>query len=377
MLGQIEDRRAAIAAGCGPVCGLGRAAAEVAHVLDRDDDLDLERLADAGVDDGHRSRLTGRRPPAEEARHLLQRSLRGREPDALRRAGRDLLEPLEGQGEVGPALGRGEGVDLVDDDRLDTDERLRGGRRQHQVQALGGGDQQVRRAPDEALAVTRGRVAGAHGDLRRRRRPRRSARRPGRCRRAGRGGSSRRRRRGPAGARCRGPGCGASGPAGGGLVTSESMADRKAASVLPLPVGAQIRVWSPARDRRPPLHLRPGRLRERRGEPGPHGGRERPEHVVISDGTRLTRGCHGRSCVLTRRARRCRSGPVSPCSPRSGEAGDVAAGSVGRRVRPFCDSTTAANGAVRSPRSADGYAGYVASRASAMRRARSTLPAEV
>ena len=33
---------------------------------------------------------------------------------------------------------------------------------------------------------------------------------------------------------------------GGGLVTSESMADRKAASVLPLPVGAQIRVCSPA-----------------------------------------------------------------------------------------------------------------------------------
>ena len=32
----------------------------------------------------------------------------------------------------------------------------------------------------------------------------------------------------------------------GGLVTSESMADRKAASVLPLPVGAQMRVCSPA-----------------------------------------------------------------------------------------------------------------------------------
>ena len=144
---------------------LDRLAAEVAHVLDRDDDLDLQGLADAGIHDGDRPRLTGRRPPAEEARHLLQRSLRGRQPDALRRAGRDLLEPLEGQGEVGPALGRGEGVDLVDDHRLDADERLRGGRRQHQVQALGCRDQQVRRAPDEALAVARGGVAGAHGDL--------------------------------------------------------------------------------------------------------------------------------------------------------------------------------------------------------------------
>ena len=29
-------------------------------------------------------------------------------------------------------------------------------------------------------------------------------------------------------------------------MTSESIADRNAASVLPLPVGAQMRVWSPA-----------------------------------------------------------------------------------------------------------------------------------
>ena len=39
------------------------------------------------------------------------------------RAG-DLLEPLERQGEVGAALGGGEGVDLVDDHGLDADERL-------------------------------------------------------------------------------------------------------------------------------------------------------------------------------------------------------------------------------------------------------------
>ena len=56
------------------------------------------------------------------------------------------------------------------------------------------------------------------------------------------------------------------------------MADRNAASVLPLPVGAQISVCSPADDRRPALDLGRRRLGERRGEPGPHGGRERLEH---------------------------------------------------------------------------------------------------
>ena len=32
----------------------------------------------------------------------------------------ELLEPLEGEGQVGAALGGGEGVDLVDDDGLDA-----------------------------------------------------------------------------------------------------------------------------------------------------------------------------------------------------------------------------------------------------------------
>ena len=62
--------------------------AEVGHVLDRDHDLDLHRLADAGVDDRHRARLAGRGVPTEEAGHLLERSLRGGQPDALGRAGR-------------------------------------------------------------------------------------------------------------------------------------------------------------------------------------------------------------------------------------------------------------------------------------------------
>ncbi len=63
--------------------------AELGHVVDRDDHLDLERLAHPGVD--HRDRP---RPPhavvadggaAEEAGDLLQRALRGGQADPLRR----------------------------------------------------------------------------------------------------------------------------------------------------------------------------------------------------------------------------------------------------------------------------------------------------
>ena len=64
--------------------------AELGHVLDRDHDLDLERLAHAGVDDGDRpGPAPGRRvvlEAAEEAGDLLERPLGGRQADALRRA---------------------------------------------------------------------------------------------------------------------------------------------------------------------------------------------------------------------------------------------------------------------------------------------------
>ncbi len=122
-------------------------------------------LGDPGVDDGDVARRARRRPAAEEAGDLGERALRGRQADALRRPSRDLLEPLQRDGEVGAALGGGEGVDLVDDDRLDVGERVGGVRRQHQVEALGRRDQQVGRAAQQRLAVLRRRVAGAHRDL--------------------------------------------------------------------------------------------------------------------------------------------------------------------------------------------------------------------
>jgi len=67
---------------------------ELAHVVDRDDHLEVERLAGAGVDHRHGAgSLVG--PAPEEARDLVERPLGGGEPDPLRRHPRPLGEPLE------------------------------------------------------------------------------------------------------------------------------------------------------------------------------------------------------------------------------------------------------------------------------------------
>ena len=249
--------------------------------------------------------VTGRGSPGaavatEEAGDLLERSLRGGQPDALGRAGGDLLQPLERQRQVGAALGRGEGVDLVDDDGLDPGQRLGRRRGQHQVEALGRGDEQIGRPADQLLSIPRRGVTGAHRDLRCRHRlaePLGGERDPGE-----RGPEvlldverQRPQRRdvedpgaaGPflrRGARCEGIDRGEEG--GEGLAASGRGADQ---GVL---AGG---------DRRPSLQLRRRRLRERRAEPGPHGGRERREHRVIRDGVEASEGVS-----LRTRARVCR-----------------------------------------------------------------------
>ena len=58
---------------------------------------------------------------AEEPGDLVERALGGRQPDALgRAASATVVEPLEREREVGAPLGGGQGVDLVDDHRLDA-----------------------------------------------------------------------------------------------------------------------------------------------------------------------------------------------------------------------------------------------------------------
>ncbi len=78
--------------------------ARFGHVLDRDDDLQVELLGDPGVDD-----LALPLRPDQELRDPLQRALRRREADALDgcRPPREVLEPLQRQRQVGAPLRSG------------------------------------------------------------------------------------------------------------------------------------------------------------------------------------------------------------------------------------------------------------------------------
>src|SRR5918996_373456 len=105
------------------------------------------------------------RPAAgDEAADLLERTLRGREPDALDRLPGQALEPFEAEGEVRPALRAGYGVHLVDDREAHGAERLLRARGEHEEERLGRGDEDVGRAPEHRGALLRRRVAGADGD---------------------------------------------------------------------------------------------------------------------------------------------------------------------------------------------------------------------
>ena len=72
--------------------------------------------------------LAARAGAAEEAGDRVERSLRRRQPDALRArrcaAAAQALEALEAEREVRAALGAGDGVDLVDDHVLDAAQDL-------------------------------------------------------------------------------------------------------------------------------------------------------------------------------------------------------------------------------------------------------------
>ena len=103
------------------------------------------------------------RTAGQEAPDLLDRLLRGGEPDAHQPRSGQRLEPLERQREVRAALVRRERVDLVDDDRARRPQhlaaRLAG---QQDVERLGRGDDDVRRALAHARALGLRRVAGAN-----------------------------------------------------------------------------------------------------------------------------------------------------------------------------------------------------------------------
>ncbi len=128
------------------------------HVLDGYDDLEVPPLLRGRRHD------VDRRLAAEEPRHLLQRPNRGAEADPLGRLLEQGVESLEADGEVGAALGTGDGVHLVDDHGLDASERLASLAGQHQEQRLGGGDQDVGRSGDQPAPVGGAGVPGPHAD---------------------------------------------------------------------------------------------------------------------------------------------------------------------------------------------------------------------
>ena len=101
----------------------------------------------------------------EKGGECLHRFLGCREADQLRTTANLRLEPLEREGQMAPTLVPGEGVNLVHDDRLHVPERLATpGRGEDQVEGLGRGDEDVRRAAEHLRPLAGRRVASPHLD---------------------------------------------------------------------------------------------------------------------------------------------------------------------------------------------------------------------
>ncbi len=122
-------------------------AAQLAQVLDGNDDRQVELFAGLGLDDLHLA------AGGEEAGHLVHRAHGGGQADAAGGPGQQLVEPLQRERQMGAALGARHGVHLVQNHRLHAGQRVARGGRQHQEERLGRGDQDVRRARGQRPAV--------------------------------------------------------------------------------------------------------------------------------------------------------------------------------------------------------------------------------
>ncbi len=273
----------------------GQDLAQAGHVLHGNDDLDLEGLAGPRVDDGHLAALSH---AAQEARDRLKGSLGGGQADALERAyrhsrtagairrGSQALETLEAQGEVGAPLGAGDRVDLVHDDLLDVPQDHASLAGQQQVEALGRGDQDVRRVPGEVAALGGRGVSGTARDRDARRilpqalRGQRDARQ--RCAQVafhivgeGLEGADVQDADAPrVPARWRRP----------GMLDEAVQAPQERGQGLAAAGGGVDEGAPPGADRRPPLGLGRRRGLERRLEPGPHRGPEGCERILAARG---------------------------------------------------------------------------------------------
>jgi hypothetical protein len=273
----------------------GGDSAHRAHVFHGHHDLDLERLADAGVDDGGPGvarRPRGRRSRRGTVGDLLERALRGREPDALRRPVGDGSSRSSVSIRWAPRLvvaiawissmitastftsvSRAARVSIRYSDsgvvmsrsggrrtsagarrRLVSPVRIATvGRRERHAQPLGGEADAHERCPQVLL------------DVERQRPQRRDVEH-----------------------RVRALGCGRPRLRRG---DQRSIPQRNAVSVLPDPVGAQISVCSPARSPATPAPAAAW-ARGTSREPLTHRRRKAVEHLVVSHACRLRRGCH-------------------------------------------------------------------------------------
>ena len=96
--------------------------------------------------------VTGRSPPRKREISSSGRCVADR-PIRCGSVAGDRRQPLQRERQVRAALGAGDGVDLVDDHRLDRAQHVAGAGGQHQVQRLGRGDQDVGRVAADRRAL--------------------------------------------------------------------------------------------------------------------------------------------------------------------------------------------------------------------------------
>jgi hypothetical protein len=130
----------------------------LAHVVERDDDLQVELLGAAGI---YQLDLA---PARDEAADLLERPLRSGEANALNRLAGQPVEPLETERQVSSALRARDGVHLVHDHGLDSAQGLPRLRGEQQEERLRGRDQDVGRVAHHRGALLLRRVPGTDAD---------------------------------------------------------------------------------------------------------------------------------------------------------------------------------------------------------------------
>ena len=149
---------------------------ESRHVLDGDLDRQLDVLPRSRIDDPHRTRapavVLAHLPSAEKARDLLEGTLGRRKSYSLQTAGlaavrsAKALQSLQREAEVRAPLRTGDGVNLIENHRLDAREHLAGLRGEEQIERLGSRDQDVRGMASHPRALRRRRVAAADHNFR-------------------------------------------------------------------------------------------------------------------------------------------------------------------------------------------------------------------